>query len=170
MFLLGHLGIGLGLAWVLAWRAPTRIDYRLVLLGAILPDLIDKPLGIALGLETRLWGHTFLFLFAILAASFLPRWAGLRFVGFGGATHLLLDGIWARPYVPLWPAYGWAFPPAGFDPEFWFETLLRDPLVQAGEISGFLLLAGFAWVHGIRSWSAFRSFVGHGTLSGRPES
>jgi len=44
-FLLGHLGIGLGLAWLLSWRSPMRIDYRLVLFGALLPDLIDKPLG-----------------------------------------------------------------------------------------------------------------------------
>src|SRR5207245_6262264 len=96
MFLLGHLGIGLGLAWVLSWKSPTRIDYRLVLFGAILPDLIDKPLAYVTGLDSRIWAHTFLFLFAILALSFVPRLRGFRLVGFGGATHLLLDQIWHR--------------------------------------------------------------------------
>src|SRR5207244_2185297 len=43
MFLLAHLGIGLGLAWLLAWKSPARFDYRLVLFGSILPDLIDQP-------------------------------------------------------------------------------------------------------------------------------
>src|SRR6266566_4639542 len=37
MFVLGHLGIGLGLGWLLSWKSPTRIDYRFVLFGAILP-------------------------------------------------------------------------------------------------------------------------------------
>src|SRR5206468_6608144 len=91
MFLLGHLGIGLGLAWLLSWKSPARIDYRFVLLGAILPDLIDKPLAYVTGLDSRLWAHTFLFLFAILALSFVPALRGLRLVGFGVATHLLLD-------------------------------------------------------------------------------
>src|SRR5437667_342927 len=47
MFILAHLGIGLGLTWLLAWKSPARFDYRLVLFGSILPDLIDKPLGYA---------------------------------------------------------------------------------------------------------------------------
>src|SRR3989442_7737282 len=78
MFLLGHLGIGLGLAWVLSRKSPTRIDYRLVLFGAILPDLIDKPLAYVTGLDSRIWAHTFLFLFAILALSFVPMLRGDR--------------------------------------------------------------------------------------------
>ena len=164
MFLLGHLGIALGLAWVLAWRSPTRVDYRLVLFGAILPDLIDKPLGYVLGLETRLWAHTFLFLFAILVASLARPWMALRFVGFGVATHLLLDQIWERAYVVWYPAEGWWFPSAVFDTDRWFETLLHDPYVQAGELIGFAILVGFAWTHGIRSWSTLRAFLGHGAL------
>ena len=170
MFLFGHLGIGLGLAWLLAWRSPARIDYRLVLLGAILPDLIDKPLGYVLGLETRLWGHTFLFLFAVLAGSFVPGGRALRFVGFGVATHLLLAEIWALPNVVWYPAYGWAFPAAPFTPEFWLETLLHDPVVQAGEVLGFVVLAAFARAHGIRSWPAVRAFVGRGALPVDPRS
>ena len=164
MFLLGHLGIGLGLAWLLAWKSPSRIDYRLVLLGAILPDLIDKPIGILLGLETRIWAHTFLFLFAVLALSFVPVWRALRFVGFGIATHLLLDRIWDQSYIALYPVDGWAFPPAPFNAGSWFDTLLHDPYVQIGEVVGVVVLLTFAWRHRIRSWQAIREFVGHGAL------
>jgi hypothetical protein len=163
MFLLGHLGIGLGLAWLLSWKSPTRIDYRLVLFGAILPDLIDKPLGYLTGLESRLWAHTFLFLFAILALSFVPKLGTLRLVGFGVATHLLLDEIWNQPAVVLYPAYG-PFPMAPFNVDFWFETLFHDPYVQAGEIVGLVVLIAFARVHGIRSWKTLREFVVHGVL------
>ena len=164
VFLLAHLGIGLGLAWLLAWKSPARFDYRLVLFGSILPDLIDKPLGYALGLETRIWSHTFVFLFAILALSFAPRLWILRFVGFGVATHLLVDRIWEMPWVVLYPAYGWSFHPASLDAERWIETLLHDPLVQTGEVVGALILLVFAWRKGLGSWTALRAFLRHGTL------
>ncbi len=167
VFLLGHLGIGLGLAWLLAWRSPRRFDYRLVLLGAILPDLIDKPLGFLLGLETRLWAHTFLFLFVVLGLSFVPPWKPLRFVGFGVATHLLLDQIWAMPFVVWYPAYGWNFPAAPLDIGRWIDTLLHDPYVATGEVVGVLLLVAFSWSHGIRSWRAARAFLAHGALPGK---
>ena len=164
MFLLAHLGIGLGLAWLLAWKSPARFDYRLVLFGSILPDLIDKPLGYALGLETRIWSHTFVFLFAILAASFAPNLWSLRFIGFGVATHLLVDRIWEMPWVVLYPAYGWSFHPASQDAEHWIATLLHDPLVQAGEIVGASILVLFVWRKHLGSWRALREFVRHGTL------
>jgi len=164
VFILGHLGIGLGLAWLLAWRSPTRIDYRLVLFGALLPDLIDKPLGYALGLQTRLWAHTLLFLVAILALSLVPRWRGLGLVGFGVATHLLLDEIWDLPNVFWYPAYGWTFPAVPFSADVWFQSLLHDPYIQFGEIAGTILLLAFAWVHGIRSWKTFWDFVRRGIL------
>ncbi|HEX9567494.1 MAG TPA: metal-dependent hydrolase [Thermoplasmata archaeon] len=164
MFLLGHLGIGLGLAWLLSWKSPTRIDCRFVLFGAILPDLIDKPLAYVTGLDSRLWAHTFLFLFAILALSFVPMLRGLRLVGFGVATHLLLDLIWNQPAIVLYPRYGWSFPTAPFNVGAWFDTLRHDPYVQAGEIVGFVILTAFAWVHGIRSWKTLREFVVHGVL------
>src|SRR2546430_17132957 len=89
VFLLGHLGIGLGLAWLLSTRSSVRIDYRLILVGSILPDLIDKPLAFLLSLEGRLWAHTFLFLFAILALSFVPSWRRVPLSGVLVAHPLL---------------------------------------------------------------------------------
>src|SRR2546425_4000921 len=106
MFLLGHLGIGLGLAWLLSTRSSVRIDYRLILVGAILPDVIDKPLAFLLSLEGRLWAHTFLFLFAILALSFVPSWRGVRPAGVRGSTPLLFGRVWHPPALVLDPADG----------------------------------------------------------------
>src|SRR2546428_9575769 len=107
MFLLGHLGIGLGLAWLLSTRSSVRIDYRLILVGAILPDVIDKPLAFLLSLEGRLWAHTFLFLFAILALSFVPSWRGVPLLGFWGSNPLPLDPLLNHPAVRLVPALSW---------------------------------------------------------------
>lgn len=164
MLLFAHLGIGLGLAWLLAWRSPARIDYRFILLGAILPDLIDKPLGAAMGLETRLWGHTFAFLFAVLAAGALGRWTPLRLLGFGVATHLLLDLIWMQPDIALWPTFGWSFPAGTFDVGRYLDILLSDPLVQTGETVGVVSLAAFAWRHRLLSWTSLRGFLADGRL------
>src|SRR2546428_6307772 len=163
MFLLGHLGIGLGLAGLSPWKSPGRIDYRLVLFGAVLPDLIDKPLAYVTGLDSRIWAHTFLFLFAILALSFVPALRAFRLVGFGVATHLLLDMIWIQPAVVLYPAYGWAFPAAPSQVDRWFDTLLHDPYVQFGEIVGFVRLIAFAWLHWIRPCETQRAVIGLGT-------
>ena len=165
VFLLGHLGIGLGLAWLLAWKMPAKIDYRFVLFGAILPDLIDKPLGFVLGLQTRLWAHTFLFLFGILTLSFLPPLRPFRLIGFGVATHLLLDLIWQQPSIVLYPLYGGVFPPAAFDVDRWFQSLLHDPYAQGGELVGSAILIAFAWRHRLLSWLRLRAFLRKGALS-----
>jgi hypothetical protein len=97
MFLFGHLGIGERLG-----RPFTNPSTRAaLLLGCVLPDLVDKPLyyGLAfatgkhaaeLGLisSTRTIGHTLLF--AILCGALVrgPRGRAL-FVGM--VTHLMLD-------------------------------------------------------------------------------
>lgn len=168
MFVLGHLGVGLGLAWLLSWRSSGRVDYRLVLFGALLPDLVDKPLAFVLNLDTRLWGHTFLFLGAVLALSLIPSWGVLRLVGFGTATHFLLDQIWIEPAVAWYPAYGWSFAATPFTVDGWLEALLHDPFVQAGELLGTVLLVAFAWSHGIRSRRALWTFIRHGTIFSPP--
>ncbi len=164
MFALGHLGIAAGLAWVLTFRRPGPIDFRLVLVGAILPDLIDKPLGALFGLEARLWAHTLLFLAAVLLLSRIPRLRGFAWVGFGVATHLLLDQIWFQPNVALWPFAG-PFLPGTLNLGGYLHVLLTDPYVQAGEVVGTILLVAFAWSHGLSSWSGLRDFLVRGELS-----
>jgi hypothetical protein len=163
MYLLGHLGIGLGLAWMASRTSKRAIDYRLVLLGAILPDLIDKPLGVALNLESRLWAHTLVFLGTVLAMSAVPRVRKLLFVGVGVATHLLLDRIWEMPWVAVWPAFGSAFPADdGVNLFRILEVLWTDPVVFVGEVVGVIVLVAFARAHGIRSWPSLKAFLANG--------
>ena len=159
MYVLGHLGLGLGIAWLVSYRRPAGVDYRLVLLGAILPDLIDKPLGLALNLESRLWAHTLVFVGTVLAMAAVPRVRRLAWIGLGVLTHLLLDRIWEQPQVVLWPALGWEFPVGGPTVEGFLEALLTDPIVQAGEVAGLIALILFLRAHGIRSWAALKAFV-----------
>ncbi len=164
MYALGELGIGLGLAWLVSYRNRAAVDFRLVLLGSILPDLIDKPLGALLHLDARLWAHSLLFLAGILVLSLLPALRGLRWVGFGDAVHLLVDLIWWQPQVMLWPLLGVAFPPGEQSFAGYFTILFTDPYVQFGEITGALILLGLAWYHGLFSWTALKQFVKDGRL------
>ncbi len=156
MFLLGHVGIGTRMLGPLRRRLPARP----LILGCLLPDLIDKPLyyllpGNPLILGSRTFGHTGLFLLALLVLALLVRgpWTWALFAGV--ATHLLLDiggelftgadlesSIWRAVF---WPALG-AFPVAHF------ETLLEhlrlsahSAWVWAGEIIGGAILF-VAWL------------------------
>ncbi len=166
LYALGELGIGLGLAWVVSYRNRAAVDFRLVLLGSILPDVIDKPLGAILHLEARLWAHSLVFLAAILLLGLLPALRGMRWVVFGDAVHLLFDLIWQQPLVMLLPLFVLAFP-AETTPQTcaaYFEILLMDPYVQFGEIVGSVILIAIAWRYGLFSWTALKKFAKDGRL------
>ncbi len=164
MYALGELGIGLGLGWLVAYRNRSAVDFRLVLVGSILPDLIDKPLGAILHLDARLWAHSLLFLAALLLLSLLPALRGMRWVGFGDAVHLLVDLIWQQPQVALWPILGLAFPAGEQSFGGYLYILLTDPYVQFGEIVGTLILIAVAWRYRLYRWPALRQFLKDGRL------
>jgi hypothetical protein len=133
-----------------------------LLLGTLLPDVIDKPIyyglvvltgrrGAQLGLFSsgRTFGHTLLFLLALFAAARLARSRPLAAVAWGVATHLLLDNIGdqlgdgTRPNALdalLFPLLGAHFPVLRF--QDWREHLgsVKQLYVLAGELIGLLLL------------------------------
>ena len=96
--------------------AAKLIDYRLLAIGAILPDIIDKPLSwfvLPEALDTsRLIAHTLLFPLLLLVVWRLFLGRRLNFLlplAIGSALHLLLDGMWGMPNTLLWPFMGWDF-------------------------------------------------------------
>lgn len=156
MFVLGHLGIGGRLA------APFIAvgERRLMLLGTLLPDLIDKPIyyglslatgrhGAALGLisGTRTFGHTALF--ALLVWLLLRRRHGGA-IALGMATHLALDalgdlfayGAAGPPAMAavFFPLLGPHFPIATFTSISEHAATLLHHYVVAGELIGASLL------------------------------
>ena len=165
MFLLGHLGIGLKTA------QPLRRDLPLkpLLLGTLLPDLIDKPMyyglawatgrrGFDLGLisGTRTFGHTLLFTATLAALASARRSKILAALALGSATHLLLDvvsDVFTRKTdyslrILAWPLLGWRFP--GYLYEGLGEHLghFRQPFFLYAELIGAILL--------ISEWRAAR--------------
>ncbi len=169
MYALGELGIGLGLAWLVSYRNRAGVDFRLVLVGSVLPDLIDKPLAVVLHLSGRMWAHSLLFLAAILLLSLWPALRGLRWVGFGDAVHLLVDLIWQEPAVALWPFLGVAFPAGETSLGGYLQILLTDPYVQFGEIVGAIILLTAAGYYHLFSWPRLKRFLRDGRLVRPPQ-
>ena len=132
MLILGHLGFSLAATKVgegaykrvsnRRFRSAAKlIDYRILAVGAMLPDIIDKPLATlvlteALDGVTRNLGHTLLFslsLFVIWAVVSRRRRNFLFPLAVGSGLHLLLDGMFSNPNTLLWPFLGWEFSEAG---------------------------------------------------------
>jgi membrane-bound metal-dependent hydrolase YbcI (DUF457 family) len=139
MYIVGHLGLSVAGAYVLqralalpwpsskgyaasvktnATEVIRQLDYRLVLVGALLPDLLDKPLAQWLSAEhfhnsTRLFGHTILFILFLLALALLllglKRRPTLLVLSLASLGHLVMDRMWEMPENLLWPFYGWEF-------------------------------------------------------------
>lgn len=161
MLVLAHVGLTVGMAQAVEHiaknggngKAGLRLDYRLVVLGSMLPDLIDKPLGHFILRDTlnngRIYCHTLAFaliflVFALIALR-LGK-AGLMVVWSGLVVHLVLDGIWRAPATLFWPLYGWSFPALEY--HFFWDTLknLAQPHNFIPELMGAAVLLG----HGLR--------------------
>lgn len=151
--LLWHLGAALLLfRWI--FRDP-KVDVRFLLLGAILPDLIDLPVGTILFPERfstgELWFHSLLvptiYMAIVLAVTRRGRrrraWMAL---GIGWLLHLLIDGMWFDESVFLWPFFGLEIPPgeAPYWPLAW-ERAMSDPWRWVEEALGIAYLV-WLWV------------------------
>lgn len=98
-----------------------RMDLRFLVLGAVIADLIDTPVGLALFSRlqsVRLVGHTLAA--AVLVMTFVlvrtrrgrprKRWMP---IAIGMLLHLFLDAMWQDPETLWWPFLGLDFSPAG---------------------------------------------------------
>ena len=110
MLLFGHVGITLGIAWFAESKLKVKIDYRLIFIGSLLPDIIDKPVGMILLLleNCRVFGHTLLFILILLLIGFKYRKS--LFLSFASFFHLIEDEMWNEPQTLFWPLLGFEFP------------------------------------------------------------
>ena len=159
MYLLAHTGITMGAARVVerAVNRPTFwLDYRFILLGSVLPDVVDKPLGRIIFGEViangRIFLHTLIFLvMTVLLGIFVYRWKNALWgfcIAFGVLTHFIMDAMWTDPVTLYWPFISPAF---GRGPGLpfleilrsWFHTLLIEPRVFLPELAGLVILIIF---------------------------
>jgi hypothetical protein len=98
--------------------------------GAILPDLIDKPIGrILLGESVangRLFGHTLLFVLILVTIGYFLKnhRDGVFCLSFATFLHLCEDRMWEMPATLLYPLYGFGFPKGTVIGENWYDYFL----------------------------------------------
>lgn len=169
-----HLGASL---WVFRWvfRDP-RVDVRFLLLGVILPDVIDLPLGTVLLADRystgELWGHSLIVPSLYMVVVLLMTRRGRRrrtymALGVGWLLHLLVGGMWVEPEVLFWPFFGGV--PAG-DAPFWplaWERAMSDPWRWVKEVAGVAYLA-WLWIGlGLGTTARLRQVLVTGRLPDR---
>jgi inner membrane protein len=186
MLLFGHPGITLGAATLFAGVVNRRdkrpswfsslsryVDIRWLLVGSLLPDIIDKPVGQYFFRETfnngRIFSHTLLFLILISAVGFYllkkHRQAWMLALAAGTFTHLVLDEMWRTPATLFWPFLGFSFP--AIELEGWarsiFTALFSDPHIYIPEIVGLAILLWFGAV--IIKRRKVGAFIKHGKIN-----
>lgn len=130
--LLWFVGGALVVAWAV-FRDPA-VDYRLVMLGAVLPDVVDLPWGGARAAHSVTFSVALLALVMVATIGRRPLRRHLLALPIGTFLHLGLDGAFTDTKVFWWPFSG------GFDGA-------RLPSVARGawnvplEIAGALALA-----------------------------
>ncbi len=156
-----HRGMGRLLASVAgrsaAWLVTLgrRIDIRFLLIGALLADIIDKPLGILFFSETisngRIYGHTLLFV-VILAIGGLYLYRKLHkgwllVIASSSFMHLILDEMWRTPQTLFWPLQGLSF--EKIDLSNWvqglYQALVTEPTISISEPVGAAVIIWFVW-------------------------
>ena len=102
--ILWFAGGSLVLVWSI-FRDPA-VDYRLVVVGAVLPDAVDGVFGGASVLHSLLF--SVVLLAAVMLATRQQRVARRRFlaVPIGTFLHLVLDAMWTRTHAFWWPFLG----------------------------------------------------------------
>ncbi len=166
MFIFGHLGIGSKLVHPFS----RGLSDKAVLLGTILPDLIDKPLyygfsfftrkqGAELGMisGTRTLGHTALFLVLLTSSAYIKKSRFLAALSLGVASHLLLDSsadyflnkFYNYPIQSglFWPLNHAKFPIIHYNGIQEHLSTWLNPVILIGEIMGlgFLLTSFSTW-------------------------
>jgi membrane-bound metal-dependent hydrolase YbcI (DUF457 family) len=170
MFVFGHTGITLGAAALVAgtlnrkqpgestgvsWFASLarHVDIRVLLVGSLLPDIIDKPVGQVFFRTTfsngRIFSHTLLFLIVLTGIGFFLfkryRQVWMLTLAAGTFTHLVLDRMWTSPATLFWPLLGFTFEKEELTD--WLANLLKalvsNPAAYIPELVGLAVLLWF---------------------------
>lgn len=168
--ILWHLGVTTVIVYMTLGRR--RVDYRFILLGAVLPDLVDGLLGLFLfeGPSGRWAAHSILAVVVVSVAIILglkgERRLSLFGIGVGWLIHLVADGMWEAPETFFWPAFGNTFSATPAEPYSW--DVLVNPLSHLGtwgaEALGLAILIWFWIAFEMGRDNRFRLFLSDGYL------
>ena len=166
--------VGATVAFVRYAFRDDAMDLRFLALGALLPDLIDTPIGVVNWTRfeaVRLAGHSILFAsIAMVGVLVLTRRGPVRkrwmLVATGVLIHLMLDAMWNLPETLWWPFLGAKFTGTGFATYgAYAQDVLMNPTVWIGEFIGLVYLFALARRAGLDDERARRLFWRTGVVS-----
>jgi hypothetical protein len=154
----------IGTAWLAVWLVfrDSRFDFRVLALGAVLPDLVDLPLGGARVLHsvTASVGLMMMVMVATIGRRApRKRWLALPI---GTFFHLVFDGAWNSTRVFWWPFTGVSWPDAEL------PSLSRGALSALLEVVGIAIIIWFVRMAGLDRPARRREFLRTGTLHAAP--
>ena len=167
-----HIGASIGFVRY-AFRDP-MMDLRFLALGAILPDLVDLPIGIAMWdsyQNVRLGAHSMLFAASLLVAVLVVTRRGvwrkrLILLAVGAFLHLALDAMWQTPETLWWPFLGDGLASTGFATYGeYLGDLVSNPVMWLGEIAGAAYLVFLFTKSGLSDPQTRATFVRTGVVS-----
>ena len=143
---------------IISWLSSlsSRIDIRLLFIGSLLPDIVDKPVGRFFFSDVfsngRIFCHTLLFLIVLVVGGLYLYWnrkkTCLLVLAFGTFIHLILDTMWLMPETLLWPLYGLQFKRVYYDN--WIQhilyAVLNQPIIIIPELVGVVIVIWFVWL------------------------
>jgi len=151
-----------------------RLDYRLLALSALLPDIIDKPLAILIFTEahtSQLIAHSFLpNVIGLLLALLIWRKALPYVLAFN--AHLIADRMWNHTESFWWPLFGWnvfwEYKPMN-TPEtmlnVYLDIVTRYPQVWVVEIIAGFVLLWFVYRYQLYRWPVLKTFIVTGHIN-----
>lgn len=178
MYTLGHVGLTLMINHSTEKKFGYKLsimEYFLLAFASMVPDILDKSIGIIFFGTGRWIGHTLLFLitFSLIIVlinfhklcAYLERFdifsrisegldpSRIRYLFIGGViAHLIGDILTLGPVVFLWPLLG-PFPQ--LDSSAGFLYGFSNPIISLGEILGFISLLYLSHVNGWKKTGVF---------------
>lgn len=100
-----------GMSVFMVWHVfhDPAFDYRLVMVGAVAPDVVDAVMGGARLLHTLLFSVVLLTVVMLATRGRRVVRRRLLALPIGMLLHLVLDGMWANEHVFWWPFLGASF-------------------------------------------------------------
>ncbi len=174
MFVLGHIGLTIGLLILFLLLTKRhdiiyKIDFRIIIIFSLLPDIIDKIIGHGI-LQTslnngRLFSHTLVFLFIFTIIFYLIIQEKWWIFSFPIMTHQIFDFLWSEPKTWYWPYYGWSFDVLDKDIwESWLRALTSDPVIFSTEIVGFMIIISFIVYLKLNNAKNLKQFIKTGRI------
>ncbi|GBE23900.1 hypothetical protein BMS3Bbin02_00165 [bacterium BMS3Bbin02] len=150
-----------------------KMDLRFLAFGALLPDIVDTPIGLLMWdsfQSVRLVAHSLLAAVAIMVLVLIRtrrgrprrRWMA---VAVGMLLHLFLDAMWDSQQTLLWPFLGTEFSGQTYDTVGgYISSVIANPLVWGLEALGLIYLVVLGRRGGLIDRSARKNLLSTGVI------